>query len=72
MLQNASGYRVHISLVEIACKPFHKGIHYLFEIFQDAIYYIRANYKYSPIAACKFLSKISVFIRVLDIILKFA
>jgi hypothetical protein len=50
--------KVPISLVETACKLFHEGIHYLDEIFQDDIYYICANENFSPIAACKFLSKI--------------
>jgi hypothetical protein len=37
------------------------SIHYQVEIFHDDIHYICANDNCSPIAACKFLSKISVF-----------
>jgi hypothetical protein len=55
--------------VETACKPFHRGIHYS-EIFQYAIDSICKNGKYCPIAASKFLSKFSIFMWVLDIMLK--
>ncbi len=58
--------------METACKHFHEGIHYLAENFQNGIHYIYAIGKCCPIAACKFLSKILVFMWVVEISLKFA
>jgi hypothetical protein len=58
--------------VETACKHFHEGIHYLAANFQNGIHYIYAVGNCCPIAACKFLSKIPVFMWVVEINLKFA
>jgi hypothetical protein len=57
--------------VETACKPVHEGIHYLVEIFQDVIHYIRANDKCSAIPHAISVKNLN-FMRVFDIILKFA